>query len=179
MLDICNLSYLPRTKYDPCIQDRTCDLANVDLALPLPGKLMVDLLGVQTAEYWDWIDPGAMALLGAVSFMGGVTRLTMSLTVIMLEMTNDIQFLLLIMTTVLMAKCVGDFITHPLYHALCELKCIPFLEQDPVIATPDGDRLNLETFQVRNCKSVDLTARVLYSALCFKCYYRDQAKLIF
>ncbi len=32
-----------------------------------------------------------MAMVGAVAFFGGVTRLTVSLTVIMVEMTNDIQ----------------------------------------------------------------------------------------
>lgn len=37
------------------------------------------------------MDPGAFALLGSVSFFAGVTRLTMSLTVIMVEITNDIH----------------------------------------------------------------------------------------
>ena len=72
------------------------------------------------------MDPGAFALLGSVSFfagstlslslknswsiksvcqhklitpLSGVTRLTMSLTVIMVEITNDIHQLLLIMIT--------------------------------------------------------------------------------
>lgn len=52
---------------------------------------MVDVFGVPTDPYWSWLDPGAMAMIGAVSFFGGVTRLTVSLTVIMVEMTNDIQ----------------------------------------------------------------------------------------
>lgn len=111
------------------------------------GKLMVDIFGVPSEDFWEWIDPGAMALLGAVSFFGGVTRLTMSLTVIMVEMTNDIQFLLLIMITVLFAKWIGDFITHPFYHALLELKCIPYLEQDPIVLNREGNRLNLELYQ--------------------------------
>lgn len=34
---------------------------------------------------WAWIDPGVFALFGAAGFMGGTTRLTMSLAVIMLE----------------------------------------------------------------------------------------------
>ena len=46
---------------------------------------------MQTHKYWAWMDPGAFALLGSVSFFGGVTRLTMSLTVIMVEITNDIH----------------------------------------------------------------------------------------
>ena len=48
-------------------------------------------LAPQTHKYWAWMDPGAFALLGSVSFFGGVTRLTMSLTVIMVEITNDIH----------------------------------------------------------------------------------------
>jgi chloride channel 7 len=112
--------------------------------------MMVDFFGVQTGEYWDWIDPGAMALLGAVSFFAGVTRLTMSLTVIMVEMTNDIQFLLLFMTTVMVAKWVGDLLTPAFYHAHLQLKRIPYLDHDPVLVTPDRDRINMEMYQAKH-----------------------------
>ena len=88
---------------------------------------MVDLFGVPSKPYWQWLDPGAFALLGGASFFGGVSRLTMSLAVIMVEITNDIQFLLLIITTILLAKLTGDLLTHSIYHSLLELKCIPFL----------------------------------------------------
>ena len=48
------------------------------------GVALVDLHGgVPTDRFWEWIDPGALALIGAASFFGGVSRLTMSLTVIM------------------------------------------------------------------------------------------------
>ena len=36
---------------------------------------------------WAWVDPGAFALVGAGAFMGGVTRLTISLAVIMMEVS--------------------------------------------------------------------------------------------
>ena len=48
------------------------------------GRLMVSMFGIFAhAGYWEWMDPGAFALIGAASFFGGVTRLTMAVTVIM------------------------------------------------------------------------------------------------
>jgi len=57
-----------------------------------------------------------------------------------MELTNDIQFLLPIMVAIMISKWVGDFFTHPLYHALLELKCIPFLASEPVVFTDDRKR---------------------------------------
>jgi chloride channel 7 len=64
-----------------------------------------------------WIDPGVFALIGSASFFGGVSRLTMSLAVIMVEITNDVHMLLPIQTSILIAKWIADYSTHSLYHA--------------------------------------------------------------
>ena len=114
------------------------------------GMLFVDYFGIQTNKYWAWMDPGAFALLGSVSFFGGVTRLTMSLTVIMVEITNDIHQLLLIMITIMVAKWTGDFLSHPMYHALLEFKCIPFLGHEPMLIKSDGSVLNLDLFTAQD-----------------------------
>ena len=50
-----------------------------------------------------------------------------------IEITNDVAFLLPIMVAIMVAKWVGDYITHPLYHSLLEMKCIPFLESEPIV----------------------------------------------
>jgi chloride channel 7 len=42
------------------------------------------------------------------------------------------------MVAIMVSKWVGDFVTHPLYHALLELKCIPFLDSEPVVFTHGG-----------------------------------------
>ncbi|KAK2191553.1 hypothetical protein NP493_51g02024 [Ridgeia piscesae] len=115
------------------------------------GRLLTDLHGgVPQDIFWQWIDPGALALIGAASFFGGVSRLTMSLTVIMIEITNDVAFLLPIMVAVMVAKWVGDYITHPLYHSLLELKCIPFLDMEVIVYDESKQLLNLECFKARD-----------------------------
>ncbi|NWS39548.1 CLCB protein, partial [Probosciger aterrimus] len=50
------------------------------------GLILVSIFGVQTNEYGAWIDPGLFAAIGAASFFSGVSRLTISLTVIMVSM---------------------------------------------------------------------------------------------
>ena len=40
------------------------------------------------------VHPGTYSLIGAASMLGGMTRMTISLVVILLETTNDIQYLL-------------------------------------------------------------------------------------
>ena len=116
------------------------------------GRVCVDMFGVHDGPYWDWMDPGAFALLGAVSFFGGVSRLTMSLAVIMVEITNDIQFLLLIIVTIMFAKWTGDYFTHSLYHELLELKHIPYLPEDVNISI-NQSRETLEHFSVSKIMS--------------------------
>ena len=63
-----------------------------------------------------------------------------------MEITNDVQFLLPIMATIMVAKWVGDFMTHPFYHAVLELKCIPFLDSEPVILNQKREMYHLAFF---------------------------------
>ena len=63
----------------------------------LAGELM-RLLGA------SGVDPGLYALVGAAGMLGGVTRMTISLTVILLEVSSDIQLLMPIMIAILCAK---------------------------------------------------------------------------
>ncbi|KAL7750461.1 glycerol ethanol, ferric requiring protein [Sorochytrium milnesiophthora] len=75
------------------------------------------------------VSPGSYALLGAAALMTGVTRMTVSIAVIMLELTGALDFLLPIMITVLMAKLVADRIEPNSFADLyIRLNEYPFLD---------------------------------------------------
>jgi len=55
-----------------------------------------------------------------------------------MELTNDIEFLLPVMVTVMVAKWVGDLCTRSLYHSQLDLKCIPHLSSEPHVCSVKG-----------------------------------------
>ncbi|XP_057546207.1 chloride channel protein CLC-d isoform X1 [Amaranthus tricolor] len=77
------------------------------------------------------IEEGTYALLGAASFLGGSMRVTVSLCVIMVEISNNLKFLPLIMLVLLISKAVGDAFNDGLYEEQARLKGIPLLESRP------------------------------------------------
>ena len=106
----------------------------------LVGLVLVDVAGHWGFSLADlaaggaataWIDPGVFALLGAGAFMGGVTRLSLSLAVIIMEMSGEQHFLLPILLGITIAKWTADAMHKPLYHALLEVKHAPFLPDEP------------------------------------------------
>lgn len=68
------------------------------------------------------------ALIGAVALLGGIQRSTVSLCVIIMEGTGQVNLLLPIIITTVVARFVGNWFNHGLYETAITLKDIPFLE---------------------------------------------------
>ncbi|XP_020405994.1 chloride channel protein CLC-c isoform X1 [Zea mays] len=87
------------------------------------GRLAGTLLGSVSG-----LDPGLFALLGAAAFLGGTMRMTVSVCVILLELTNDLLLLPLIMLVLLIAKTVADCFNKGVYEQIVRMKGLPYLE---------------------------------------------------
>ena len=75
------------------------------------------------------IDPGVYALIGSTAVLGGITRMTVALVVIMFELTGDVNYIVPIMVTVMVAKMAGDAVVHEgIDHEQILLKEYPFLD---------------------------------------------------
>ena len=71
------------------------------------------------------------ALIGAAAVLGGMARMTISLTIILLECTGNEQFVLPLMLTLMTARIVGGFFNDDLYHIHIHFKKgVYFLENE-------------------------------------------------
>lgn len=100
------------------------------LPIILMGSAYGRLLAIAMGSYTK-IDPGLYAVLGAASLMAGSMRMTVSLCVIFLELTNNLLLLPITMLVLLISKSVGDCFNLSIYEIILELKGLPFLDANP------------------------------------------------
>jgi len=74
------------------------------------------------------LNHGLYAVLGAASFLGGSMRMTVSLCVIILELTNNLLLLPLIMLVLLISKTVADAFNGNIFDLIMKAKGFPYLE---------------------------------------------------
>ncbi|OUC47995.1 putative chloride transporter, ClC family [Trichinella nativa] len=106
------------------------------------GRLVgitMEWLALDYRDAWWWgiycepgkvcVQPGLYAMVGAAAVLGGVTRMTVSLVVIMFELTGSLEFIVPTMAAVMFAKWIGDaFDRRGIYDAHIALNGYPFLD---------------------------------------------------
>ncbi|ORY85584.1 chloride channel [Protomyces lactucae-debilis] len=93
----------------------------------------------------DCIVPGIYAMIGCAATLAGVTRMTVSLAVIMSELTGSLDFVVPFMLAILVAKWVAESIQpQGIYDLLIELNDHPYLDAKS------------HHYQLQNAELVDL-----------------------
>ncbi|KAK7069323.1 H(+)/Cl(-) exchange transporter 7 [Halocaridina rubra] len=93
------------------------------------GRLIGKLLNVLFPGE-EWVDEGKYALVGAGAMLGGVVRMTLSLTVILMEAVGNITFGLPLMIVLMVAKWVGDFFNEGIYDIHIQMTGVPIMGWD-------------------------------------------------
>mmetsp|Transcript_47555 Transcript_47555/g.157617 ORF Transcript_47555/g.157617 Transcript_47555/m.157617 type:complete len:770 (-) Transcript_47555:29-2338(-) len=120
------------------------------------GRLFGELLSIYAPGY-STSPPGNFALIGAAAVLGGVCRMTISITVIVVECTTNISYLLPIALTIMVAKLVGDLFNEGIYDMHIRLKRYPMLPEEP---PHERERLQAKHVMATSIKSVCDVERV-------------------
>ncbi|KAB5525568.1 Cl channel CLC-3 [Coniochaeta sp. 2T2.1] len=93
------------------------------------------LFGRMVGQLVPNISPGIFAMVGSAAFLAGVSRMTVSLAVIMFELTGEVNFIPPFMIAILTAKWVADAISaESVYDLSQHLLGHPFLDAEHAIA---------------------------------------------
>ncbi|KAF5709417.1 CLC chloride channel [Fusarium mundagurra] len=93
------------------------------------------LFGRMIGQLIPNISPGIFAMVGSAAFLAGVSRMTVSLAVIMFELTGEVNFIPPSMIAILTAKWVADAISADgVYDLAQHLQGHPFLEAEGAIS---------------------------------------------
>ncbi|KAK2567874.1 H(+)/Cl(-) exchange transporter 3 [Acropora cervicornis] len=92
------------------------------------------------------ITPGLYAMVGAAAVLGGVTKMTVSLVVIMFELTGGLMYIVPLMVAIMTSKWIGDaFVNEGMYphlfHRLEQLLEETVFQGFPVIVDNESQRL--------------------------------------
>ncbi|KAK7053320.1 hypothetical protein VNI00_003946 [Paramarasmius palmivorus] len=171
-------------------------LTVVTFGIKVPAGIFIPTLGVGACagrvlgiamQYWqfrqpdaslfkvcggdlDCIIPGLYAMVGAAATLSGVTRTTVSLAVIMFELTDTLTYAVPVMLSVLVAKTVADALEPKgIYDLVIELQQLPYLDAKHEYLWGD---LQIEDITVRDAEVIRLDQTNTVKSL------RDQLQIL-
>ncbi|KAF1357752.1 hypothetical protein EJ07DRAFT_167397 [Lizonia empirigonia] len=111
------------------------------------------------------VTPGTYAIVGAASALAGTTRMTVSIVVIMFELTGALTYVLPIMIAVMISKWIGDAISpRGIYESWIHFKGYPFLDNrdDNGSAIPDVPAAHVMT-RIEDITAITATGHTIHS----------------
>ncbi|KAH7313346.1 chloride channel [Stachybotrys elegans] len=86
----------------------------------------------------ECVTPATYAIIGAAAALAGVTRMTVSIVVIMFELTGALTYVLPIMVAVMISKWIGDaFSRRGIYESWIYFNEYPYLDNSEEMMIPD------------------------------------------
>eukprot|EP01132_Coremiostelium_polycephalum_P003745 gene3745-4664_t len=114
-------------------------LTSVSITLPIPYGIYIPLFAIGAAvgrfvgeimklifPSMKDIYPAGYAVVGAAALCGGATR-TVSSAVIILELTNDLTYMVPVLLGVVLSCGIGNLINHSIYDCFLRNKGLPYL----------------------------------------------------
>jgi len=115
-------------------------LTTITFGIKVPSGIIIPALDAgaffgrlfgQLPFLFDTISPGIFAMVGAGAFLAGVSRMTISLAVIMFELTGELEFIVPNMIGIMVAKWVADWLEpEGVYDLAQSVLGHPFLDLD-------------------------------------------------
>ncbi|XP_041767828.1 H(+)/Cl(-) exchange transporter 7 [Anopheles merus] len=123
------------------------------------GRLIASFTVLAFPTSIAFVSPGKYALIGAAAQLGGVVRMTLSLSVILLETTGNIGFILPIILTLMTAKWSGDYFNEGIYDTQIRTSRVPML---PWHVEPEYQNLSARHIMARPVVCVRTEEKVQY-----------------
>ena len=112
-------------------------LTTITFGIKVPSGIIIPSLdagafcGRLIGQLLPMISPGIFAMVGAAAFLAGVSRMTISLCVIMFELTGELEYIVPNMIAILVAKWIADMIEREGVYDLAQTVLgHPFLDLD-------------------------------------------------
>lgn len=94
----------------------------------LLGRFLGELVHLIPLGTIQLAHPGIYAFFGSACMLGGVKRITVSICVMMMEISGDIGFALPLIGSLLISKFVGNLFNYSIYEHQLKRSGIPFLD---------------------------------------------------
>ena len=92
------------------------------------GRVVQGLMGGAREDHLT-VSLRSYAVLGAAASLGGATRMTLSITVLVMETTGSLQLIVPLMLVVFVSKTVGDMVNLGIYDTHIKIRGAPLLEE--------------------------------------------------
>ena len=142
-------------------------LTTVTFGCKVPSGIIIPALdagaffGRLIGQWIPSICPGIFAMVGAAAFLAGVSRMTISLAVIMFELTGELEYIVPHMIAILVAKWVADCLEREGVYDLAQTVLgHPFLDLDSSMVLVQNERVLVESLIPPKQTMQDITVDV-------------------